>query len=346
MLIIHASGSHKQVGRQHGERKKQEIQRTCAEEVTRICRTLGKNEEELLGSLVVFLPFFRNLAPLLLEEIEGIAEGAGISFEHGLLLNVRHDLRPPIDPGCTTFAAGGEITRSGKPIAGHNKDGNPVTAAGLFLLGIHLDKGPGLLGFTYPGEIGLRGISDRGASVFGNSLYVRNASMGVPHNLARRMLLEIGCIGDCEAALKEAAGFSPANLTIVDTGGETACFELVKDRFRVIRAGGGLVTHTNHVLHHDLVGEEMFPEKQTQSVLRLQRLEDLLSTGAGDLTVSDVMNALRDHTHAPQSICRHGGELRGMKSHTVVSSVADVAEGVLHVAKGPPCREPYVAYSL
>lgn len=350
--VLDASGTWYQIGVSHGRQKAPVIHQTVREGIPLLSRQWDLGEKDALARLDAFLPFFKAAAPHLLEEIQGIADGAGISFAHALYLNVRHDLKciqaaaGHTGIGCTSFAAGREATLSRSGLAGQNKDTTPVALERLFLLRIRPDRGPAILGLVYPGEVGPIGLNSAGVAVLGNALYPRQWPLGCPHNLTRRILLEQSSLDGCDRVLRAMGTFSPANVTLADREGRAACFELMGARIGRIDEEGGLAVHANHVRHPELCDGENFPDRVEQSVKRQDRLQDLLAKSAGRLTPQEAMEALKDHEHRPHSICRHQGPINGVAFDTTFALVCDLKDAVLHLAKGHPCQNAFEPYPL
>ena len=78
------------------------------------------------------------------------------------------------------------------------------------------------------------------------------------------------------------------------------------------------------------------------TLYRNQRARDLLAAKAGELTVADLQEALRDHAGYPLSICRHVDAERGNSgTASIASIVMDVGARTMYVASGPPCSYEY-----
>src|SRR5260370_23430578 len=76
---------------------------------------------------LAFGPTIGDAAPHFLDEIEGVAEGAGIDRAEALLLQVRQEVAHvarfgTVDLECTSFAGSGAYTRTGGTLAGQNPD--------------------------------------------------------------------------------------------------------------------------------------------------------------------------------------------------------------------------------
>jgi isopenicillin-N N-acyltransferase-like protein len=79
------------------------------------------------------------------------------------------------------------------------------------------------------------------------------------------------------------------------------------------------------------------------SAPRLDQIASLLQRDRGRITLDTVKAALRDHTLGAAGICRHEP---GRPMKTIASIIAEPDKGLLHVARGNPCENEYVAYSV
>ncbi|WP_155830545.1 C45 family autoproteolytic acyltransferase/hydolase [Butyrivibrio sp. NC3005] len=97
-------------GYEYGEICKKEIKeniRQCIE----LCRSYRKiNKETLFDNADKFIPALKKYDKSLLEEIQGIANGAGVSLKEIVLLNVKSELMNQLwginslHEGCSTFS--------------------------------------------------------------------------------------------------------------------------------------------------------------------------------------------------------------------------------------------------
>ncbi len=128
--LIRVGGSHYEIGRQVGEACEDRIRRfldillqvdlqfRSASEPTAL------SYSEALQRTRLFLPLFEDFAPHQLEEVRGIADGAGLAFEEALLLQIRGEIaftREAVS-GCTAFVLSRDATASGEIIMGQNSD--------------------------------------------------------------------------------------------------------------------------------------------------------------------------------------------------------------------------------
>jgi len=342
--VVDVSGSPRQMGRQHGEQRRDIIVQEALEGVDRFARMRGLARDAALALIGRFERQYRDFAPHLIEEMQGVAEGAGLSFLEVLYLNTRYDLGS-LPPQCTSFAVGAEATASGGVIAGQNKDTAPASADRMYLLRTNATSGARVMLLTYAGEVGHIGMGIRGIAVFGNSLYVREHPFGGTQNLVRRLMVEQETLEECESIFRRLGTSAPGNWMVGERGGRVADFEVVGRRYRRLDGGRGILTHANHIMHPDLLEEETYDQREVESVPRCQRLGDLLQAKAGQVTAADCREALKDHVHQPHSVCRHGGSVHGSDIQTTSSLVADLAEGVLWLGRGQPCLHDHVPFA-
>ncbi|MHC4938374.1 MAG: hypothetical protein ACYTHK_05345 [Planctomycetota bacterium] len=179
MTILRLAGTPRERGRAHGERLKGRIrdwyEHLSPDEL--FVRTLGPRAAGALP-------------PALREEIEGIAEGAGLSFEQVWFLNLRFDLAAFERPGFAAAAAagrGGRVhrrfeqsdlsDRAGELVVFVHLTGQPLVLVGL----------PGMAG----GFLGTRGM--RAATLRPVQEAPDPVMTGLAWPVLLRLLLEQGC---------------------------------------------------------------------------------------------------------------------------------------------------------
>ncbi|MFH0797502.1 MAG: C45 family peptidase [Candidatus Omnitrophota bacterium] len=339
---IDIAGTPHQIGCSHGEQRREQIRTAVREGVSCLADRWKTSERDALSRTRLYLQFFAKFDHLI-EELKGIAEGAGITLDETIFLNVRPEMQG-LSGGCTSFAAGRDAAASGSALAGQNKDTTPEALEKMFVVRMKPRNRPAIIGLTYPGEIGPVGMGSNGVAVFGNAIYPATWPGGAPHNLVRRVLLESTGLNAGITALKDILKFSPANYTMADREGTVACLEVLGETRRVPAAGTGIVVHANHVLDPELQSREAFKHRRKQSENRQERLRVLLQEKLGVLTVKDCLAALKDHRHLPNSICCHGADVNGTFLLTTWSLVADLQEMTLSVTCGFPCRNDCERY--
>src|SRR5262249_21697628 len=140
---------------------------------------------------MAFLPMIRALNPLFVEEVQGLAEGARISFEEAMLCQVRAEASAYSGEGCTAFSLRGSATADGNALVGQNQDlpceFNDVS---ILLQILPSDGRPRALLYTFAGQIGYFGMNEHGVANYANSLYNFGWRPGLPHYPLKRAILE------------------------------------------------------------------------------------------------------------------------------------------------------------
>src|ERR1700730_14825817 len=119
--LYRAAGSHRELGRHHGEQAAEKIKT----HLDRIAAADRVSRDKLRDRALAFRPLFENYCPHLLEEMQGLGEGAGISLAEALAVNVRGELNHAAREGCTTYVIGGAGASKLQILAGQNSDMDP-----------------------------------------------------------------------------------------------------------------------------------------------------------------------------------------------------------------------------
>src|SRR5947207_14724142 len=105
--FIVASGSPFEMGRQHGAAARGIINRFLAFNLRGAGVPARRSRAEVLERVRFFEPLLREHCPALLEEVRGLAEGAGLSYEEALLLQIRGEINAVPEGGRTASAITG-----------------------------------------------------------------------------------------------------------------------------------------------------------------------------------------------------------------------------------------------
>ena len=185
--LIEVAGTPFELGYQHGVQAAGLVERYLRwiEKLTRQPRDV------LAPKALAFLPAVRALSPAFVEEVRGLADGAGISFEEALLCQVRGEAARVESEGCTAFGLTGSATADGQPLAGQNQDLEPEFTDVAILLRVRPTDGrPRALIFTFAGQLGYAGMNQAGIALFNNILFDYQWRLGLPRQPLKRLLLE------------------------------------------------------------------------------------------------------------------------------------------------------------
>lgn len=271
--------------------------------------------------------------PEALEELRGVAEGAGVDPARLLAASGYTDFRDVArtggDPGaCTVFYA--PPGRWGeRACAGQTWDMDPSGEAYVVLL----SAGEKLLTLTLAGCPAMMGVSAAGVALFMNDLRPNDARVGVTWPYVVRRALEAQSLDAARRVVEEAPLSSGHNYLVCDA---SRAFNIERTATgSVTREVGEPFAHTNHYTEEALVGKAFKPpEPGSSTVQRLERARELVRTAASP------EEFLRDHANSPdRSICNHGE-----KSRTCAACYVDFGARALKALRGRPCEGSFETY--
>ena len=169
LRVIRLAGSPRNRGSIHGEELRAEIRELSAVHSDAIARIYGVAAKDYLDAFLAYQKFFGAISafcPALLEEVRGIAEGAGMPFEAILLLQLsdeewvfgRNKWMGKYRSKCTAFGLHDAV--SGTSYAGQNMDIPPLHEGYQTLFHIEYERsGLEALVFGSAGGCGVIGLS-------------------------------------------------------------------------------------------------------------------------------------------------------------------------------------------
>lgn len=357
-----ARGGSLALGREHGEQARDRIRGF----VDFLASGLKLSRTALRERAAQFLPLMRQACPHLLDEVRGLAEGAGIDELDALACQFRGELAfvpaasaaatrevPTSDGGCTTFALGRTVTARGETLIGQNSD-NPVELMDYgYVLRLIPEDGPRILMWTFGGMLGYHGVNEHGVAHFANSLGGGPAwRFALSHYPLKRLILESRTLNDVRELFRRVPVCSNGNYVLSDGQGNVTDVELTSDGpFEAPDGGAGFVAHSNHYVCGALACEANFAQSLPDSFGRLDRMTALIRAKAGAIGVDDMKSFLSDHDGFPTGICRHSHvgtdhPILPSSGRTVCSLIAEPDRGLLHVARGNPCENPFATWSI
>jgi isopenicillin-N N-acyltransferase-like protein len=347
--LFHAAGLPRDLGRTHGSQAKDRI---CGfldylQAALKISRASLRTRAER------FEPLFQRHCPQLLDEVAGLAEGAGIHRLDALAAQLRGELTGVNDEACTTFVVHRDKTGGGGTLIGQNSDTPSELMDYAYVLRLVPERGPRILMWTFGGMLGYHGVNGHGVAHFANALGGCPAwKFALSHYPLKRMMLEQRSLADVRRLLNDVPVCSNGNYVVCDGAGEIADIELTSEGpHEMADEGLGVIAHSNHYLCAPHACADNFSRSLPDSFPRLRRMQELLDSRLGRLTVDDLKCFLSDHEGHPTSICRHphtGAEdpMLPSSGRTVASLIAEPDHGRLHLARGNPCETAYVTYRL
>ena len=333
--VVDAVGSPYEVGRVHGAA----VAGMIRAEVE--ARLGGQDRDAAFRHVAGVDAFVNRWAPHLLDEVRGIADGAGIDRRAALWL--QWGMRAP--EACTAFAVGPEFTGDGTVYAGQTKDTGPGANERSIVLKVRPDGRPAILSFSYAGHLAQIGISSTGVSLWGMSLYIDSPGGG-SGPLLKRMLLE----SDSVAAMRELAGAiaddNSGAFGFSDAAGNVGVLEQLRGRQIWLDGGRDAIGHANMIVSPEPADRvlDCYPTRCPSAGARHHRVNAALAERRSAFDVAAGFAILSDQTDHPKSICRETTEVDGILTNSAI--VAEPLAGRLHVTYGPPTRAAPQTVSL
>lgn len=365
--VLVLEGSPRERGRIHGEALKSKILEHLGEWKDDLGKDIGMSPDEYLAQLLAetnFLRAIKRWTPDLLDEVKGIAEGAGVDFETILAIQLGDEewwyrrgkklsQAGQIAENCSGLGVFGQGDLP--PLAAQNMD-VPAYYDGYQVL-LHV-KDPASpvesFVFTTAGFIALNGLNNQSVSICCNTLFqLDHAPDGLPVAFVVRGVLAQSTSEDAIAFVRRIKHASGQNYII---GGpkEVRSFECSATQVCefIPYPGANRVYHTNHPLAND--DQEMFGEMlkklspqqkeqadkgQANTRARFDFLEGQLSDVSETITVEKIKVILSSHK-AP--VCNDRKKGRGLTLGCLIMELSPAP--VLHLAPGPPCSTAFKTY--
>lgn len=358
--LVEVSGAPRQRGQSYGEQAKARIAGSVDLYAGNLDR-LGYGKADIDRFTATFAPRLKAWAPDLVDEMEGIAEGAGIDFSSIMLVNARTEVlqlarrekgvRDDEPDGCTGAVVMPEETRDGEIIHGQNWDWKAECAETSIVLRILRDDGPDVLTFTEAGGLARSGFNSAGTGITANYLESDRdyRELGIPLPFIRRRALEAKHFALALRVVAVTPKSGSNNMVLSTSEGYAVDLECAPDESFALHPHNGMIVHANHWQSAVALSKlrETGLGDVPDSLYRDARVRKILEARRGDLTMDDLKASLFDDFATPFCVCRpplrkEGGNL----SATVAMIVMNTVQGVMEIAPLPAVNRTFTRYDL
>lgn len=352
--IISVSGDAYNRGVEHGSQARELIKENISYYL-HLWKAYSKMERGLvLDQARGFIPAIERYDGEIMEEIRGIADGAGVSLEEVVALNSRYEFiwsKMAVEQagvgGCTSVAVAPEASSTGHTLIGQNWDYKPQLSGRCIILDIVQRGRPRILTHVEAGTVGKMGLNSEGIGLCINALISdRDRFMPkTPILVICRGVLNSGSLGDAIGAVVSAERSVSANFLIAHGEGEIIDLEATPTDIGFIYPDRGILTHSNHFI--DLRGRGIMDRVIAicpDTLIRGERAKRLISSRMGRIDVEVLKETFRDHFNYPNSICRHEDPRahQDQQLKTLASIIMNLNERIIHITNGPPCENEYI----
>jgi isopenicillin-N N-acyltransferase-like protein len=350
--IVCVSGEPRERGAEHGRLLRDRIALAVERYMERFAHFSGLDRPAARREALRYTDPIRAYDPEILEEIEGVAEGAGLAFEDVLAMNCRSELMfgSAVIMECSSFALQPSVTEDGHTYVGQNWDWAPDIVETLAIVAIQQEPDkPDVILLDEAGIVGRMGFNSSGIALCTNTLIAdQERPDGVPYNVLLRGVLNSRRLDDAIAALILPPRAICSNYVIGDAGGQTMDVEVAPEQFDYVTPYNGIITHGNHFAGPRMKVHDRSVEKWPDSLYRECRIRALLEPHAPDIRVEHMMDALRDRFGHPHAVSRHADPEQGRfdQLQTVASLIVDCEDRECWIAAGPPDGTDYTHYEM
>ena len=335
------AGKPRERGKAYGQKFNEGIRAFLDKEIYQACSKQA-SRDELLRYAAQCTKAVKEYSPIIVEELEGMAEGTGLELEELVLITLHEETAghkagklPPIQH-CTAIAAGPPDTKDGYTYVGQNWDWMATVYGLSSMLLWKRPEGPSLLAYSYPGLWVGAGLNSAGVALcwtWGNDLGIKGPRVGIPsYALIAQMLYQDSLQGALDEArrARHAGWFA---FVLADGKGRLATVEGTPEKL-VIQEPRGHTARASFACREILGGAKNEPLKIHP---QCQRMFDLLAGGKGQLDRPALQAFFGDHK---STICKHpstkkkGAEPAGF---TVDSMLFNCTTREAYVSRGPGC---------
>lgn len=356
---IRVGGGARERGRQYGEAARERVLRSVAAYREVFAQQAGWEWDRVRAEAAAFAAPIERHGAKYLEEIRGIAEGAGLDELDVLAINVRTEVMfaakarqaaagvappaPSLPLECSALAVLPERTVDGRLLVAQNWDWLVHSFETVVVLEAEQDDGPDFVTVVEAGLLAKTGMNSAGIAVATNALVTTDdlGRPGLPYHVLLRSLLDAETVSDGLAAILRSERSSSANYLLGDEDGVAVDVEAAPGDFSRTFLGyaqDGVVLHVNHFTGDGRDVRDVSLWAMPDSPFRLARLKQLTAPEAGPLGVEACQRILCDERMRPYAICcrpdpRDEGIARWA---TIAGVVMDPRERTLWLASGIP----------
>ena len=340
LRIINASGTNHEIGFKIGKETSKKIKKVLDD-----TEYVNAGETpEMVSAYEQFFSIVQDRFPQYIEELRGMAEGAGVDFRRLMKLNLpelrkfykKQAANKEYDD-CTTVT----IPQDGGFLIAHNEDGS--SDSDVFLLQVSLPSGLRLMTLCYYGVIMGFAVTLTSAGLFasGNAVDSKAKKIGLPKRFISRASIEAKDPEQFFALVTDPSRAQGQNYTVafqnkvwnVEAASEDAEITELKESF----------VHANHFLAEKLLKFEAKEDKEFGTFLRYKSVVEEMAGVAG---LDDVKKVLSSHKYRPSCVCAHGKEEGDLNKTLAIVFFDTKQAAMLKIGYGFPCQAVLKEYKI
>lgn len=346
MELIKITGNPYERGYKFGERLKNKI-KACIEFENNFW-SARVTPEQTKRSFEENIGVFESFAPEILEEIRGLAEGAGLKHEQFLNSAISSPYFSPMF--CSAFIALSSLTKNKEPIMGRNVDWSSESKIHIRYTLTKPSNGYNHICSRDLDSVGYYdGMNERGLAIGWAGVFTPKSEVapGLSMFFITKLVLE-RCSSAKEAIrlIENVPIANAANFIILDKNG-AAVIETTS-KHRIIRTPKkskreNFLIITNNFTSPKMKKYDVIYKKWPEAAdPRIKRYNELIKENAGSIDVKITKKILSDHEG---SICAHDKD-EGQGQETISSFIALPKSKSPFYANGAPCKNKYFNFEV
>jgi isopenicillin-N N-acyltransferase like protein len=365
---VRVAGAARERGRQYGAQARDRVHRSVRAYRDVFAYYTGWDWDEVRRAAAGFEAPIARFRPAYLEEMRGIAEGAGLDLADVLAINVRTEVMyaakarqaplaartPHVPAECSAFAVVPAPAQPGATIIGQNWDWLLHARETLVVLEARQEDGPDFVTVVEAGLLAKAGLNAAGLGLVTNALVTEAdvGAPGLPYHVLLRAILDCTTVTQALEVLQAGPRSSSANYLVAHASGAALDIEAAPGDFTglyPLYPDRGVLLHTNHFLSPGLAPVDVSLWAMPSSAVRLQRLRAGTGPGSGGArTLDHFRGLLADHADYPHSICSHPDPADPPleQGATIASLLMDPNAGHAWLAACNPCQVAYQPLEL
>jgi len=314
---IRVSGPPRQRGWAYGEQARDRIHRSVAGYRQAFAHYAGWDWATVCKEARQYEAPTEDLYPAFVEELRGIADGAGVGFEDVLALNVRTEVmfaarardarsqRARMIGECTAFAVLPRVSACGHTLVGQNWDWLLHCFDTVVVLEVEQPDAPDFVTVVEVGLLAKAGMNSAGLAVATNALVTEadRGEPGLPYHVTLRTLSDCETMTDALAALQRGTRSSSAKYLLGHADGLALDVEAAPGDFTRLSVlhpeSNGILLHTNHFLSPPAGTTDYSLWVMPHSAIRFGRIADQAAAAGPPWTDEAFQHALADHAGFP-----------------------------------------------
>lgn len=350
---IRVAGTPRERGRQYGEGARERVHRSVDLYRRVFAHYAGWDWGQVTAHAQAYRGPIEAVHPRYLEEMAGIADGAGLPFEDILAINVRTEVMfaavaRKAARECTSFAILPTGTAGGHPLIGQNWDWKTGCTETVVVLEAEQDGGrPSYVTVVEAGLLAKTGMNSAGIGLVTNALVsdLDRGDPGLPYHVILRAILDSRNLTDALDAVQHHPRSSAANYLVASHEGMAVDIEAAPgDHSNVWLTwpDPDQLVHTNHYVC-ETGRKDVMRWYSPDSPFRHRRASVLLEDARGRAHPAQLQALMRDHVNGPSGICTHPDpSMHELEQDMSVASVLyDLATRTMWIADGQPCEHEY-----